>query len=283
MRGSTFHKVIRTYSTTPASTSSSISSTLVLSRLPIITPDVPKFDQQFYNYQTELWRRLMWTFPKWFYFRPGTLSEQKFKELNENPVSYDPKVIYPRGKPDLKHNRDRRFRQYIRLPKTYKEESELVEGEENTQSDQDIARKIVPNSRITEADKKNDSTSLERKLSRTLYLVVKQSESDGEWKFPNFKQPENGELVPLHESAETGLYSIGGKKINYFNVSRVPCHVIQDSKDSSKQYFIKSHILSGAFEAQEKDVEFKWLTKEELGECLSAEYYKDIEHLLNDV
>ena len=67
-------------------------------------------------------------------------------------------------------------------------------------------------------------------MSRTLYLVVKQSESDGEWKFPNFKQPENSELVPLHELAETGLYSIGGKKINYFNVSRVPCHVIQDSK-----------------------------------------------------
>ena len=39
----------------------------------------------------------MWTFPKWFYFRPGTLSEQNSKELNENPVSYDPKVIYPRG------------------------------------------------------------------------------------------------------------------------------------------------------------------------------------------
>lgn len=282
MRGLTVHRVIRSYSSIPASTSSSISLTLVLSRLPIITPDVPKFDQQFYNYQTELWRRLMWTFPKWFYFRPGTLSEQKFKELNENPVSYDPKVIYPRGAPDLKHNRDRRFRQYIRLPKTYKEESELAEGEENTQLDQDIARKIVPNSRITEADKKNDSTSLERKLSRTLYLVVKQGES-GEWKFPNFKQPENGELVPLHELAETGLYSIGGKKINYFNVSRVPCHVTQDTNNTSKQYFIKSHILSGAFEAQEKDVEFKWLTKEELGECLSTEYYRDIEHLLNDV
>lgn len=30
----------------------------------------------------------------------------------------------------------------------------MVEGEENTQLDQDIARKIVPNSRITEADKR---------------------------------------------------------------------------------------------------------------------------------
>ena len=113
----------------------------------------------------------------------------------------------------------------------------MVEGEENTQLDQDIARKIVPNSRITEADKKNDSTSLERKLSRTLYLVVKQSESDGEWKFPNFKQPENGELVPLHELAETGLYSIGGRKLT---ISMFSCAMPCNSRFQrfSKQYFI---------------------------------------------
>ena len=78
-------------------------------------------------------------------------------------------------------------------------------------------------------------------MSRTLYLVVKQSESDGEWKFPNFKQER---MVPLHELAETGLYSIGGK-INYFNVSRVPCHVIQDSKIPQTILYKISHIIWG--------------------------------------
>lgn len=278
MRSSTFQRAVKTYSTaaSSAATPSTISLTLVLSRLPVITQDVPKFDQQFYKYQSELWRRLMWTFPKWFYFRPGTLSEQKYKELNTNPVSYEKGVLYPQGKPDLKHNRDRRFRQYINLPKTYEEKTELTE-EDEVNKENDIARKIVPNSRITDADKKNDLTSLERRLSRTLYLTVK--EKSGNWKLPNFEQNET--LVPLHELAEDGLYSIGGKKINYFNVSKVPCHVFNES--SKKQYFIKSHILSGLFEPQVEGLEYKWLTKEELGEVLPKEYYQDIEHLLNDV
>ena len=209
MRSSTFQRAVKTYSTaaSSAATPSTISLTLVLSRLPVITQDVPKFDQQFYKYQSELWRRLMWTFPKWFYFRPGTLSEQKYKELNTNPVSYEKGVLYPQGKPDLKHNRDRRFRQYINLPKTYEEKTELTE-EDEVNKENDIARKIVPNSRITDADKKNDLTSLERRLSRTLYLTVK--EKSGNWKLPNFEQNET--LVPLHELAEDGLYSIGGKR-----------------------------------------------------------------------
>jgi large subunit ribosomal protein L46 len=290
MRGSTFQRVIKNYSTAAATATAKnpaaaattkpiVSLTLVLSRLPIITNEVPKFDQQFYKYQTELWRRLMWTFPKWFYFKPGTLSEQKYEELNTHPVSFQKGVLYPRGKPDLKHDRDRRFRQYIRLPKTYEEDAEKVaDQDEQDKLKDDLSRKVVPNSRITEADKKNDTTSLERKLHRTLYLAIK--EKAGNWKLPNFEQGES--LVPLHSLAEEGLYSIGGPKINYFNVAKTPCHVFS-AEPAKKQYFIKSHILSGAFDPQVEGLEFKWLTKEELGEVLPKEYYQDIEHLFNDV
>jgi large subunit ribosomal protein L46 len=39
-----------------------------------------------------------------------------------------------------------------------------------------------PASRVTEADKKNDTSSLNRKLDQTLYLLVKNKE--GRWRFP---------------------------------------------------------------------------------------------------
>jgi len=39
-----------------------------------------------------------------------------------------------------------------------------------------------PAPRITEADKKNDTTSLNRKMDQTLYLLVKSKE--GRWRFP---------------------------------------------------------------------------------------------------
>ncbi|GEQ70775.1 hypothetical protein JCM33374_g4454 [Metschnikowia sp. JCM 33374] len=138
-----------------------------------------------------------------------------------------------------------------------------------------MSRKIVPNSRITEADKKNDETSLERKLARTLYLVV--SEDSGKtWAFPTFAN----EGQPLHTTAETGLYSLGGDKINYFNVSPKPCHV--HSEGDNKAFFIKSHILSGDFKPA-KNTLHKWLAKDELASYLGKPYFEEIGHLLSDV
>ena len=47
-------------------------------------------------------------------------------------------------------------------------------------------RKVLqsPVGRTTEADRENDRRSLDRKLSRTLYLVVKRNRKDAAWKFP---------------------------------------------------------------------------------------------------
>ncbi|EDK45596.1 conserved hypothetical protein [Lodderomyces elongisporus NRRL YB-4239] len=276
-------RIVRLYSTQVAkdAVSPQISLTLILSRLPIITHEPSSFEKQFYKYQSELWRRLMWTFPKWVYFRLGTMAEQRYKVLNQNPVSYDKKIIYPKGKPDLKQMRDRRFRQYIRVPKTYKEEDELIGQDLSEFKESEVTRKIAPNSRVTAADKMGDKTSLERELSRTLYLTVKTSK-DEHWKLPNFEE-RSGEVVPLHLLAEQGLYSIGGRRINYFNVAKTPCHHETYDNENKKSYFIKSHILSGTFEPQTEDLEFQWLTKQELKESLPQTYYSKIHHLLSDI
>lgn len=255
-----------------AAASPAIQSTLLLLRTPVITADLPEFQKQYYRYQNELWKRLMWTFPKWFYYREGTLSEQKFRELNLNPVYNNPNLEFVGGRPEIRQQRDRRFKQELSLPKTYLENA----GEEDNAQSESLARKIVPNSRTTKADEAKDLTSLERALSRTLYLVVSQDKGKT-WKLPSFAN--NG--APLHTAAEEGLYSIGGDQINYFNVSKKPCHVRNDA--NSKEFFIKLHILSGDFNDQQPEVKHLWLTKEEVGQHLDQKYYEDIAHLLSEV
>ncbi|CAN3354608.1 large ribosomal subunit protein mL46 [Diutina catenulata] len=262
------HRVVaRGYAS--AAASKKISSTLVLSRTPVVTADLPAFESQYYKYQNELWRRLMWTFPKWFYFRDGTLAAQKFKELNKDPVDNNPDIEYPRGRPEIRQNRDRRFKQEVNVPKTY-------DADSTSTNKDDLSRKIVPNSRTTEADATNNLQSLERKLARTLYLMVKTPQG---WEFPSFPQPQ-GAPVALDVVAEQGLYEIGGDKINYFGVSNTPMHV-RSPDESTKQYFIKSHIVSGDFVPQ-KGVAHAWLTKDEVKEH-APEYYAEIAHLLSDV
>lgn len=235
----------------------------------MVSADLPKFQAQYYKYQKELLKRLMWTFPKWFYFKSGTLAEQSFRELNESPVHDNPNLEFIGGRPQIRQQRDRRFKQELRVPKPY---SVSVTDGDNA----DGEKPVVGNSRVTEADNKNDTTSLERKLSRTLYLVVSQDNGKS-WSFPTFAC----ENAPLHQVAEEGLYHIGGKNINYFNVSPTPCYV--HSSGNSKDFFIKLRILAGDFKATEKNLVHKWLTSEELGEHLSKGYFEEIKHLMSVV
>lgn len=263
-----FRTSIRAYS----SNNSVISSTVLLVRNPVITRDLPAFEDQYYKYQNELWKRLMWTFPRWFYYRPGTLGDQRFKELNKRPVYNNPNLEFTDGRPDLKHQRDRRFKQEIKLPKTYKQAEDGSEIVDEDTVDA-MSRKIIPNSRITKADESKDLTSLERKLSRSLYLVI--SKDGKKWELPNFSLTED--LIPLHKVAEDGIFNLGGEELNYYNVSSKPCHVI--TKGNENNFFIKSHIVSGQFKSS--DVKFMWLAKEELSEYLDQ--FNEIQHLLNDI
>ncbi|GBL48998.1 hypothetical protein ACI3LY_004310 [Candidozyma auris] len=263
MLGTSVKTMIRCYSTEAAP---AIRSTLLLSRNPVITADMPAFQKQYYRYQKELWKRLMWTFPKWFFFRPGTVAELKFREINKKPIHDNPNIEFIGGRPDVQHDRDRRFKQEIKLPQTYDDKSKPID---------ELSKRIVPNSRTTEADKKNDMMSLERKLSRTLYLLV--SEDGKSWNFPSFAN----EDLPLHKTAEAGVISLAGDQFNYFNVSKTPCHVHNSGND--KSFFIKSHILSGKFEVKNPATKHLWLTKEEVGEHLEEKYFQEIEHLLSDI
>lgn len=252
-----------------------IRATLLLLRTPVITADLPKFQQQYYDYQSELWKRLMWTFPKWFYYRPGTIAEQRYRELNKPPVFNNPNLEFVGGRPEIRHQRDRRFKQELRLPKTY-DESESEDSSAVAVAKDNLSRKIVPNSRTTEADQTNDQTSLERSLARTLYLVT--SENGKPLSFPSFA---NEGATPLHKTAEDGLIGVGGNGMNYFNVSPKPCHV-NSSESGEKEFFIKLHILSGDFKAQ-NNVVHRWLSKEELAQVLEEKYYNSISHLISDV
>lgn len=271
---------LRAYS----SAAPAVALTLVLSRNPVITAAPPRFEAQYYRYQNELWKRLMWTFPSWFYYRKGTILEQAFRELNPGPVYNNPNIEFPRGRPEVVHQRDRRFKQEIRLPKTYKAaeaaETAGAEGaaaaEAAAAASDDMSRQVVPNARTTAADAANDRTSLERKLDRTLYLAVRPQ--GGQWQLPTFG--ETLEVKALHTMAEEGLHALGGDQINYFNVSRTPCHVYRDGE--RRQYLIKLHILSGKFVPQHGE-EFEWLTKEELGEALEGGFYHDVKHLLSNI
>lgn len=266
-------------STNPVVPLSAIKSTILLARSPIVTADLTPFEKVYYNYQEELQRRLMWTFPQYYYFRKGTLSERRFTAAQKGPVTKQPGVYYEKGTPDVVHNRERRLKQNLTIPK--------AETNDDANLDE-ISRPVIPNSRVTEADQNKDYKSLERLLPRTLYLLVK--ESGNEWRLPSFALQEDA--TPLHTIAETGLRELGGQHINTWSVSNTPAAVLKfnggklvqnsDEPVDAREYIIRSRILSGAFRPQ-GSVDYVWVAKEEVSERTGAEYFSKIEYLLSDV
>lgn len=259
---------------------------VILSRIPIVSRDVDEFESKYYHYQSELERRLMWTFPQYYYFRKGTLSERKFLDANRGPVSYQPGVYYPKGLPDIKHNRERSAKQEIVVPREESASTGSRGGDDN------VTRPIAPISRVTKADEQNDVKSLERKLSRTLYLLTKQ---DNVWKFPVFKLS-NHEST-LGEVVESSLELNNDKLLKSWLVSGKPTAVLKyntksqltsndDEEISRREFLLKSHIIAGSFEPKKElnqIQDYQWCTKEEIKPLVDIAYYDKIECLLSNV
>lgn len=249
----------------------------------------------------------MWTFPSYFYFKKGSLPERKFVAAQTGPVHRQPGVWYPKGIPDVKFNRERRTAQDLNIPRQSAAEAASAGGaaNDNAQGGFGAAAPIVPNPRKTKADETGDITSLTRKLDRTLYLLI--SEDGKTWKFPTTGiVPKE----PLHDAAIRGLETLGGVDMHTWTVSNTPCAVVryQDDKrqsiineqqfsieednDSileklsaltkSREYMIKAHIIHGTFVPQTKGLQFSWLSKEEIKEKVTPEYWDQVEVLLSN-
>lgn len=118
------------------------------------------------------------------------------------------------------------------------------------------------------SDKKNDERALDRKLVRTLYLVVK-SATTGTWSFPS------GDLIgreSLEQAAERVLVQTAGVNMNTWIVGHAPVGVYKSTSEveegsSEKTFFMKGRIMAGQADLEGNLMgaeDWKWLTREEL-------------------
>lgn len=241
---------------------------LILSRTPIVTPEPSAFEKAYYHYQDQLERRLMWTFPRFYYYKKGSIAERKFNDAQRGPPSKQPGVWFPRGDPDILFGRERRAQQDVVLAKDDNSSDSLLPG--SSENDDSMSRPISFNSRTTPHE--DNTHELARKLDRTLYLLTKQN---GKWLFPAYSLKE-GE--PLHVATERGLREQGGENINTWVVSNTPALFLKQGDVSS--FFIKSHILHGKFVPSGVE-DFGWFTKEEIKELVDGKYFEELSPVLN--
>ncbi|XP_060035371.1 large ribosomal subunit protein mL46 [Erinaceus europaeus] len=144
--------------------------------------------------------------------------------------------------------------------------------------------------RITEADKKNDRTSLHRKLDRNLILLVKEKLGDQEvWLLPQTEwQP--GET--LRGTAERALASLPEHNMAAKFLGNAPCGhykfkfpqaVRTEGNLGAKIFFFKALLLTGDFSQVLEKSQHVWVSKEELGDYLKPKYLAQVRRFLLDL
>ncbi|CAL1541776.1 unnamed protein product [Lymnaea stagnalis] len=135
---------------------------------------------------------------------------------------------------------------------------------------------FTPAPRETEADYKNDRHSLERKLDKSLYLLVKQNiEGKDHWILPQTTW-RNGET--MRQTAERALSSIcGDVKVTF--LGNAPCAFAKFDPD--KIFFFKAWYREGQV-IPNKDFakDYLWVTRTELSEYCFGGYHKQIKKFI---
>ncbi|KAI5795716.1 putative 54S ribosomal protein L17, mitochondrial [Geopyxis carbonaria] len=259
-----------------------IASSVVLSRAPLLTRDLDAFEESYYFYQRRLNQRLALPFTRYFYFKkdsPGDL-EWKAKQKKRGGDVYT--GFGARGWADELVVGDETHKEkdfgYQRLVET------TVSGEDVEDEKRVLDR---PFPRETEADKTGDTARLDRKLQRTLYLLVQGKEAG--WTFPTalLQGREN-----LRESAERTLAEAAGVNMNTWFVGNVPIgHYVRaydggadaEGMVGEKVFFMKARIMAGQADLGAGTLGytgFQWLTKDEIEGVAGKRYFNKVRHML---
>lgn len=239
---------------------------IVLCRSPIITRELSDFEKAFYAYQRHLKSRLSSPFPTDFYFQKGSLASKRWLAAEDDRRQSNELVSS--------------------APPTKTEQDGQISGEERElQAEEDVAS-TVSMSRITEADRNEDTKSLNRKLDRTLYLLLKKPRQEHAWQFP---QGPIGAGEVLHESTSRILSTLAGRNMNTWTVGQVPVgHISYQFAEpdmgyhGNKVYFLRSRIFAGQCKLQEQSgiENFGWFTREEIEQKVDPAFWKSISSML---
>lgn len=297
-----------------------IKAGILLSRPPLLTPDPHPFETAYYLYQRRLNERLVLPFTQYFYFKRGTpaFEHWRTKRRERNGVAARDVGGYNAYGKDETGKVKEGWNDEVLVGSDVGEMNGIVKGliedEGREGQGENVGTGVVAEGqdkgsdgmgglkRRTEADDENDQTSLERSLSRTLYLLVRrkgEEKSPGAWEFPaGLVDPKEG----LKESALRILGSTCGVHMNTWFVGNHPVgHLVAGNSSSQqspseeeaktekvqatgeKTFFMKARIMAGQADLSkttENLEDFRWLAKEEIQELVSDHYWSRVKNML---
>ncbi|KAL9131528.1 MAG: hypothetical protein Q9217_000542 [Psora testacea] len=278
-----------------------IQASVLLSRPPLLTRDLTPFEKSYFLYQRRLNERLALPFTRYFYYQKGTPGDVEWKRKIKDRLTPARDIGRYSGYGDEAWNDE------VLVGDRMSEPEEQIQALVSDAEDRE-ARSIAgrgkrddvvekPRGRVTEADEKGDTRSLNRSLTRTLYLVVKEKRglNSGEWMFPGCALEAK---ESLHTAAERIIVQTGGINMNTWVVGNMPVgHQVFNypqskvSKEQSietrgeKTFYMKARMMAGQANLKDNkfDLEdFQWLVKEELQKAIHPRDFAAVKNILAD-
>ncbi|KAF9168254.1 54S ribosomal protein L17 mitochondrial [Actinomortierella ambigua] len=259
----------------------------VVSRQPLILRDLLPFEQEYFQYQKDLERDHAAPFAAEFYFKKGSVAERRWRQSEADRMA-----AQKAGGAGAKAAEASSSSSSSSAAAT----EAGGEDEDMTEEERVAAQeaKVEFNDRVTEADRKNDIRSLERALARTLYLIVKKPRDQHAWQFPqggvhvteNLQEAAGRELAE-ECGANMDLWFVGRVPIGHYNYSFSKAfreNTENPAVSGAKVFFMKAHIFAGQVQVDNKEiVDYAWVTKQEMKDYVSAEYYEAVKDMLSDL
>jgi large subunit ribosomal protein L46 len=160
----------------------------LVSRPPLVTADPDPFETAYYLYQRRLNERLVLPFTQYFYYKRNTPAFEHWRKLKTARGGVATRDIgkYNAYTKESWHD-EVLVGDGTAQPQRLLEQLVEEEGRGTEFAGESGLDKTAGLRRTTEADEKKDTKSLDRSLSRTLYLLVKEKTAKGadNWIFPS--------------------------------------------------------------------------------------------------
>ncbi|CEH13919.1 Mitochondrial ribosomal protein L17 [Ceraceosorus bombacis] len=243
-----------------------ISAALLLARSPVILRQPSPLESAYFQYNQKLSAALEQPFVKDFYFKKGSAAEQKFEadQAERRQILSGQKTS---SRADLEND-------------TAPVQVGGTEAE---------AELYTTQPRRTKADVEGVRATLDRRLERTLYLVLKEGSS---WRLPS-KLLDDGES--LHAAAPKPVHAALGKNLDIWLASHLPVAVLPSDTpatiDDNATYVLRAQLIAGAASPKTNTSGYAWLTREEIQNALSpsqggnkddVSHWQGIQDLLNE-
>lgn len=164
-----------------------IKASVLLSRPPLLTRDLTPFEKAHFLYQKRLNERLALPFTRYFYYQRGTPGEVEWKQKIKERKTPAREIGRYSGYGEDSWNDevlvgDETGEPAVQIQSLVKDAEVEVKGRDGSETTQEELER--PMSRRTQADERGEMGSLNRLLTRTLYLLVKKGGEGAKWMFP---------------------------------------------------------------------------------------------------